>query len=509
VSEDEPVADVIAPPDRVWRAVVGAGLAAGALAWAAVGADGVPSQSQFGAMASVAGSGGGEGGGGGSGDVAAWLAQACGSPLFGLRAWAAVCSAGLAAAAAWLFAWCARSTCVGLVVGVGAVVVRPALGGAWWGTAGLQTGGNDTALALALGIAVLIPAWRLRGSWLGAAATGGAGLIAYLHLPTGLSLVAGLSIAGAVTGRTQGALVRAAAAFGVGALVALPAAVIAPPLADPRFVEIAMQVHHRGFLPPPDGATGVAFTAFAPLLLLSHLAWRGRRGSTQEPIVRWLAIAAVCAAIGSVALQGAAQLASYWNHGVPLAADLISGTRFLYLGALGYVAMGLGDFLRGRLFPVERRWRVPLLAVVGLALLVPPESIRRAVTADGRRAATLEAARARDLRHASAWLRANASEAVVATDESGFRVLAGVGVTHAEGDAPTLIRSASPAALQWAQRRSMWRKAWSERPPTLSHLLLLGGAFGADYVYLPVLLAPDDGRTVWRGEERALVKLRD
>jgi hypothetical protein len=53
----------------------------------------------------------------------------------------------------------------------------------------------------------------------------------------------------------------------------------------------------------------------------------------------------------------------------------------------------------------------------------------------------------------------------------------------------------------------MWRKAWSERPPTLAHLRLLGSAFGADYVYVPVLLAPDDGRTVWRGEERALVKI--
>ncbi len=501
--------------------VAAVALLAGTGTWLAIGPEATVSTHRWGELvawmdrdafahdpvlgATAAGLRGAVGGGGIAGRCVAGLSNALASASAAYRLWAALCSVLLVLGAMPIFTACARHAGVGAVIALVAVVARPALGDADWGTAG--GGGAGAWLALGCAGGLVAAAWRWRDQPWGILPLLGCGVLSWLHLPTGLALGVGLAIALAWEGRTRSRIVRAALGLGLCLVLTVPAACVAPGLAAPQFVEIAIAHHAAGLLPSPSGRLGIAFSAFAPLLLLSHLAWRARRGSTQEGIVRWLAVAVLGMAGAAVLFQVAAQLGAIWNGGVPLAADLISGTRFLYLGLLAYVAMGMGDFLQGRLFPVAAQWRLPLLGVLGLALLVPPESIRRAVTADGRRAATLEAARARDLRAASAWLRAHAVRPVVATDESGFRLLAGAGVTHAAGDAPFLIGSASQVAIQWAQRRSLWRNAWAQRPPTLAQLLLLGGAFGAQYVYVPVLLAPDDARTVWRGEERALVKL--
>lgn len=517
---EEPLAVTLnpAPNWRLHPALAPAmAVVAGVGVWLAIGPDAALAPGQWGEFSrwlprdpflhdpvlrdSAAGMRGG-GPGGMTGYLVYRLAVVAGSPAAALRLVAAFTSALLVLGLLPMLTVCAKSPVAGAVVALAAVVARPALGDAEWGT---MSTGAVAGLSLALGVALAYGAWTWRHHRLGIAMTTALGGLSWLHAPTSVALLVGVAAALAWAGRTRCLVANAAAGLGAGWAVAAPALWFARPLAHPQFAEIAREHHAAGMVPWPNGALGIALSAFAPLLLVSHLAWRARRGRGQEPIVRWLAVAVVIAAATGIAAQGVAQFGARWNEGVPLGVDFLSATRLLYLGALAYVAMGMGDFLRGELFPVAPKWRLPLVAVAGLLLLIAPETIRRSVTAAGRRSATLESARAQDLRAASAWLTLNAVRPVVATDESGFRFLAGAAVTHAEGDAVFLLRAPSPIAVQWAQRRSMWRTAWAQRPPTLAQLTLLAGVFGADYAYIPVLLAPDDARTVWRGQERALV----
>ncbi len=422
------------------------------------------------------------------------------------RLLAALCAGIYVAGATLLFSRASASLAAGALVAVASTTVRDALGGTYWGAGPISTAQPRT-VALALVPWLLLASLRASGSRAAPLPLLGAGLLANVHPPTALFLAIGLLAADAMrrTPPTRIGLGAAAAVLGaLPAVLAIAASRGSAGSVEPAtLAEIVAERFAPDLLPPPRQFIWRALVAALLPAVLAVLAWRAHRGRGLPPAARDLAVGGLAAFVAAIVGQGLAQIAGSLSGGPPLTLDLLRGSRFLYLALFALVAAGLGEFLRGGIVPIASRAR-PLFALgIVAALLVPPSSIRRAVSSRSRGAADAAAERAADLRGAGEWLRAHAPGALVATDQAALRALAGGPIAFSYDDAGFLLHAAPDRLVEWAQRSGAWGKAVERRDGAA--LRLLARVAGARFALVPA--GSDPGPAAWRGRALALVEI--